>query len=362
MYVPESSIITTKDGLHCQVYMSVHPSGVVIAKPKYIPTDKIRSNALPYRYISGRKMNRLNMWIEARRLKEYIEKFKKAYPQYIYWSDAHNTWFFAVPKEKIEKIYDPRTGLSELMKMPKEHLDPHLKNVVEFIAFLKKSGVPQKDLGITYSTLAGHYFLGVSDINVVVYGMKNSEKIMHFLEKTRHPRLRWKTDKEWIAYHKRRGREFLMGNEEFLFHARRKKSEGFWNGNLFLVFGVEKPEEARVEWKNGKYEPRGIATVRGVVSSDKGGNLRPGYYEMTKGEVVKTESKKLERLPVKQIVFYSRNFTLQAKEGEYVEARGLLEKVTPKKGVKFYRVVIGYFEAYVNGRRGEEYIKTISQA
>lgn len=359
MYLPESSIITTRDGLHLQVYMSTHPKGVVIAKPKYIPTDKIQSKALPYRYISGRKMNRLNMWIKPKDLKSYIEKFKKAYPEYIYWSDAHDTWFFAVPEERIEKVYDPRTGLAELMKMPAGHLDPHLKNVVEFVKFLKKSGVPQKDLGITYSTLAGHYYLGVSDINLVVYGAKNNEKVIKFLGKAKHPQLRWKTDKEWVGYHKRRGREFLMSDEEFLFHARRKKSEGFWGGNLFLVFGVEKPEEVRREWGRAKYESLGTATVRGIVSSDKGTGFRPGYYVIRNGEVVRAGNRKMEKLPVSAIVFYSRNFILQAKKGERVEARGLLEKVTPKNGHKFYRIVIGYFDAYLNGRHGEEYIKTI---
>ena len=80
MHSYESSIITTKDGIYCQVYGNEHPEGKILEKPKYIPTDKISSDFLPYRFISGKKMNRLNLWIDKNKLKEYLESFCKAYP------------------------------------------------------------------------------------------------------------------------------------------------------------------------------------------------------------------------------------------------------------------------------------------
>ena len=40
MHFYESSTITTKDGLHCQVYGNEHPDGRILVKPKYIPTNK----------------------------------------------------------------------------------------------------------------------------------------------------------------------------------------------------------------------------------------------------------------------------------------------------------------------------------
>ena len=72
MHFYESSIITTKDGLHCQVYGNEHPVGSILVKPKYIPTDKIESAALQYRFISSKKMNRLNLWADKEALKQYL--------------------------------------------------------------------------------------------------------------------------------------------------------------------------------------------------------------------------------------------------------------------------------------------------
>ncbi len=73
MHFYESSVITTKDGLHCQVYGNEHPVKGILVKPKYIPTDKIASEKLQCRFISGKKMNRLNLWADKEALKEYFD-------------------------------------------------------------------------------------------------------------------------------------------------------------------------------------------------------------------------------------------------------------------------------------------------
>ena len=36
-----------------------------------------------------------------------------------------------------------------------------------------------------------------------------------------------------------------------------------------------------------------------------------------------------------------------------------MKKQSRKKGEQYHRIVIGYFDAYISGRRGKEYIKVI---
>jgi len=88
-----------------------------------------------------------------------------------------------VPKEDIERSYSPREGLAELMSMPDKDLDNHLRTVVELVSYLMKSSLELRDFGVTYSTLMGHYFQNMSDINIVVYGKDKFWKLMEFLEK-----------------------------------------------------------------------------------------------------------------------------------------------------------------------------------
>ena len=58
----ESSIVITKDNLYCKIFANEHPEGYLIAKPKYIPSNKISSTELPLRFLFGETFHRLDMW------------------------------------------------------------------------------------------------------------------------------------------------------------------------------------------------------------------------------------------------------------------------------------------------------------
>ena len=358
MHFYESSVITTKDGLHCQVYGNEHPEGGILIKPKYVPTDKIESSALQYRFIWGKKMNRLDLWAEKKSLAQYIQKFRNAYPQYIYQSELHGKerLFFWVPQERIEREYFPRTGLSELMSMPKKDLDSHLAAVYKFVEFLLQSGLRLKDLGVTYSTLMSHYSFNVSDINIVVYGKKNFWTLMQYMESAKHPSLRWKSEKEWLEFYQKRNRSNIFEKNTFLSHMiSKKKSEGYFDGLLFVIFAAEKEDETWFKWGEEKYTPLGIAEVQGTVKDHHSSVVRPGCYEITGSQLIGLKND----FDVRKVVFYSRDYTLLAFEGEKISARGILEKVEPKNKQPYYRIVTGYFDSYITERREQEFIKVI---
>ncbi len=351
MHFYESSIITTKDGLHCQVYGNEHSTKSILVKPKYIPMEKLGCSSLQCRFISGKRMNRLNMWTDKEELKRYISEFGKSYPNYVFHSDMHkgDRLFFSIPVDNIERIYFPRRGFSELMSMPENSLDEHLKLVYEFGKFLLKSGFRVKDFGITYSTLMGHYMSNISDINIVVYGKENYWKLMSYLEENEHEKLRWKTKEEWLDFYNRRNRFAIFDKGEFVKLMSRKKSEGFFGDSLFVIFAAEKEEETWFKWGEESYEEKGFVTVRGEVTDNFSSVVRPGCYEVKNCNVE----------GVKKIVFYSRDYCMLAFPGEKIEAAGILEEVTPKSGEKYYRVVVGYFDSYISDRREKEYIKGI---
>ena len=358
MHFYESSIITTEDGLHCQVYGNQHPDDGILVKPKYIPTDKIECKEFQYRFLSGKKMNRFNLWAEKSSLKRYIEDFKKAYPHYTYQSEMHDKerLFFWVPHEHVERVYFPREGLAELMSMPKEALDKHLVAVYEFVNFLLESGLRLKDFGITYSTLTGHYVYNMSDINIVVYGKKEFWKLMEYMEKTTHPKLRWKTEKEWTEFYKKRNRSNIFEKNTFVDHMiGRKKSEGFFDGLLFVIFAAEKEEEPWFKWGEEKYSSMGLATVEGIVKNNHNSSVRPGCYELKDSKIIDSA----QNYNVEKVVFYSRDYTLLAFKGEKIRACGVLEKVEGKSRHPYHRIITGYFDSYISERREKEFIKVL---
>ena len=361
MHFYESSIITTNDGLHCQVYGNEHPDGKILVKPKYIPTDRISCNFLPYRFISGRKMNRLDLWIDKDKLKQYIDDFAKAYPEYIFKSHLYDPspLFFVVTKKNIERAYYPRGGLAELMSMPDKDLDGHLRTVVQLVSFLLKSNLELKDLGVTYSTLMGHYSPNMSDINIVVYGKKKFWELMKFLKRNDHKDLRWKTYEEWEEFYKKRNRHVIHKKEIYMENMYRKKSEGFFKKTLFIIFSVENADEVWFKWGEEKYKRRGMAKFEGLVSDNKSSVVRPGCYMLSNSRFLDGDDS-CKDLPISKVVFYSRDYCMLAYPDEKIEVSGVIEEVTPKSGEKYYRIVIGYFDSYLTERRNDEYIKVIS--
>ena len=363
MHFYESSIITTKDGLHCQGYGNEHPLGSILVKPKYIPTSLVESSVLPYRFLSGRKMNRLNLWAPPEELKKYLLQFKSAYPHYIFKSNLHDEprLFFSIPIDNIERIYFPRRGFKELMSMPPASLDAYLQKVYTFSLFLLKSGLEIKDLGITYSTLMGHYDSEISDINIVVYGKKNFWKLMEFFHNSVHDLLRWKTDKEWLHFRNFRHRSLFFGEEDFLHSMRRKKSEGHFDNTLFVIFAAEKEDEVWFKWGEENYPSLGLVTIQGKVTGNFNSVVRPGCYEIEESTIIERPStlSPKENIPVTKIVFYSRDYCLLAFPGEKIMASGILERVKPKEGEAYYRLVVGYFDSYITERREKEYIKVL---
>jgi len=360
MHFYESSIITTKDGLHFQVYGNEHPEGKILVKPKYIPTDKISSDYMPYRFISGKKMNRLNLWIDKDKLKKYIEDFCEAYPHYVFKSDTHDKspLFFAVSKDMIERTYSPREGLKELMTIPGRDLDEHLKTITELISFLLKSGLKLEDFGITYSTLMGYYSPNMSDINIVVYGKKKFWNLMEFLEKNNSDELRWKTYEEWENFYKKRNRHVIHKKETYIENMHRKKSEGFFKNTLFVVFAVENDNDTWFKWNQEQYKRIGTAKFEGLVAKNNDSVVRPGCYEVSDTKFIEGD-RSCKNLQIKKVVFYSRDYCMLAYPDEKIEFSGVVEEVTSVSGERYYRIVIGYFDSYINGKRDDEYIKIV---
>lgn len=359
----ESTLIDTKDGFQCKSYANEHPEGYIIVKPKYIPKEAIEGEGLKHRFLFEKCLVRFDLFAKKEKLANYLEQFRKKFPDYIYNSPLHNNWFFVVPRDKIKTIHGGRKGLQELLQVPKKDLDEYLMLTRELVEFICQSGVSAKDLGITHSTLLGNYTPGKSDIDIIIYGKDNGWKILNYLKEAKYKKLKWKTDREWAEYYKehKTSESLHFTEKEYVRQMRRKRYEGTFGETVFTLFTVEEPEETWFRWGEEKYEPAGIATIKGKVIDHYNSHVRPGFYGIEQGVLIEGDHEEPiieEKIPIKRVVTYSLPFLHQVLTGETIKACGLLELVTPKKGEKYYRVVIGYFDAYISKRREKEFIKS----
>ncbi|HLD33193.1 MAG TPA: hypothetical protein VJB66_00605 [Candidatus Nanoarchaeia archaeon] len=361
----ESTLIDTVDGFQCKSYASEHPPGYVIVKPKYIPTDAIQGEGLKFRFLFEKCLIRFNQFAKKAELQKYVEQFRKTFPDYIYDCPIHKNWFYVVPLNKIKTIHDPKHGLQELLKVPIKDCDPYLVLVRELVDFLTKSGVSSSNLGITHSTLLGNYTFGKSDIDIVIYGKDNGWKILNYLKTASHEKLKWKTDAEWATYYQehKTSESSHFTEQEYVKHMIRKKYEGTFGGTVFTLFTTEEPEETWFKWGEETYEPLGLATITAKVNDHSSSHVRPGFYGVEHAQYIETEPniKINPIIPLNKVVTYSIPFVQQALNGETIKACGLLELVTPKnkQHEQYYRLVVGYFDAYLGERREKEFIKVV---
>ena len=350
----ESTLVDTKEGFQCKVYSNSHPDGRIIVKPKYIPDNLLNLHGLKKRYIFSKSMFRFNLFNNKEITEKNLEEFKKKLPDYVYFDLLHNNWFFAVPEDKVKKIYNSREGLKELMKVPETDLDNYLKSTVQFINFISKSGVNLNDFGISHSTLLSNYTPVESDIDILIFGKKNGWKVINFMENNSHPFLKWKSEEDWAKYYDKRVVSKIYSKDEYVFNMIRKKDDGFFNGNVFSLFCVEEADELWYNW-NDKHEPLATVKITAKIKDDYNSIVRPGYYEIKNSRILEC----YENIPVKRIVTWSRPFVLQARNEENIEACGLLEKVIPESGESFYQLVIGYMDTYTTDRGEKEYLKVV---
>lgn len=350
----ESVVIKTSDGMTFKSYANEHPDGFIIAKPKYIPVDKVRSSQMQLRKLDGQDVNRFNYWVDQAELVRYIDGFRMAYPEYFYVSPHHGTWFFCVPRARVVDPVDPRLGVRRLLALPESSLDEYQKLTVSMIKFIEKSGIGVNSIGITNSTLLGNYTHGKSDIDIMIFGTQNYWTVNKFLKARKHPLIRAKTLKEWQDYFKTYNAGLNFSEEDFIWHVQRKLSDGYIGDTVFSLFGVEEPGEIKVGWEDETATRLGLVTVEGRVVDDFHSVVRPGYY-IIEGRVIDDPGK--SSIKVTKVLTFARDFMLQAFKGETLVARGVLERVVNNKtGESHYRVSVGYFDSYVE-RMGQEFIK-----
>lgn len=349
----EAALVDSTDGMQFKVYSSTHPNGFIIAKPKYVPIDIINFIGLKKRFLFSKCMYRFNLFNNREIVEKNLEAIRKKFPYCIYECKRHKNWFLGIPENKVKKFYDTKKGLQELLKVPAEDLDSYLKATRKMIDILMEAGIPSENLGISHSTLLGNYTPGKSDIDILIFGMENGWKAIRHLEKTKNPSLTWKTKEDWARYYKDRVVSKVYSEKEYVANMVRKKDDGFVEGNVFSLFCIEDEKEAWYDWE-AEHEPLGTVKITGRVKDSYYSIVRPGCYEMEETKVLEGH----KDVPIKRIVTWARPFGLQAKEDEFIEACGLLEKVKSKKR-EFYQVVIGYFDAYTTDRGEKEYLKAL---
>ncbi|MCW4016528.1 MAG: hypothetical protein NWF06_09175 [Candidatus Bathyarchaeota archaeon] len=341
----DRDFIQTTEGFFFCVVGAVHPSDRAISYIKYVPS---KSGLWGH---NEEKFSRILQKYTIPNLLETFNYLEKNYPHYLFRSPVDNITITAVPHKKIKEHFKPEQKLAQIRRVPQ--LDALQKKLIRFTQFLEqKSELSPEMFGVTGSLLLDIHNPNFSDIDITVYGVKNSWALKDALTKldTKAPlkRLLGTALKEWCT---KKAQYYPLTPEEALTLYQRKWNLGLFEGTWVSIHPIKLESEVTEKYGQKTYNPCGQVTIQAVVSDNTDSLFLPAVYQIKDVEFIDCQ----QWGPITEVVAYETLYDSLAENGETIQVKGKLEKVT-KTGTRqqHYRVLVGSAEG-----KGKEYLKLV---
>lgn len=333
----DRDFLRTREGMFFCVTGYLHPPDRYTAYLKYSPdpSGRWRGGATSYR--------REIPYYHVRSVAETIRYLEERYPHYVSYCPVRGFHFSMVPQEYVASYYEPRFRLREILAHPRDRLEEIARSLAVVIG--ECAGVRLDNLGVTGSILIGLHDPRLSDVNLLVYGLRNARKVRSVLRAGVCAGIdgvgeglfeRWVHEMtEW----------FPLTREEARYNVSQRWHYGFYRKRFFGIHPTRSDEEITEQYGKHIYRSRGSAKIVANVVGAREALFQPAIYRV---EDVRVLEGAAEAIGVDEVVSYEGRFRDIVGPGREIEARGKLESLdgAPR------RLVIGTTQL-----RGAEYIK-----
>jgi uncharacterized protein len=314
--------IYTSDDLFLATTTYLHPDNRIISFLRYIPDQN------GDRSLNGKKYSKVDS-------QQAYDFLGNNYPDYLFNCEITNVQMMGVPIEKVKKILNPINRLKEIMQSQKRN--ELLEKVVKLAnIFHDRTGLSYDKMGISGSILPGLYNPAISDIDFVIYGLKNHREIMKAFEEIKREKgiLKGIEGEYWKKLYKKRIKDNSLTYDEFTWYENRKHNRGIIDGTLFDILQTRDWNEIKGTYGKTRYEPMGTIEIECTVNNALAAFDNPAVYKVEDVKIIEGPD-----VPITEVASYTHTYSGQAKEGEQIKARGKLEKVINKDIT--YRLIVG---------------------
>ena len=342
----DRDFIQTSEGFFFCVVSSLHPRERVISYIKYVPSAS---------GIWGNDENRFSRILQKYTIPNLLQTFnylEQNYPHYLFHSPVDDITVTAVPRQNIKQHFKPEEKLSQLRQAT--HPDSLQKKLIRFTKFLEKtSGIAETSFGVTGSILLDIHQPKFSDIDVTVYGTKDSWTLQKALTENHSSmlplrRLTGEALKDWSL---KKAENYPLTAEEATKLYGRKWNLGIFEDRWVSIHPVKVETEVNEEYGEQFYHQCGQVTIQAVIEDNTDSIFLPAVYKIRDANVVDGAPPE----NITEVVSYESLYDSLAENGETVQAKGKLERVTEKgTSNEHYRVLVGSAEG-----KGTEYIKLV---
>lgn len=322
----EAFAVETEDGLVFTVKGLVHPPDRVVAYLRYVP------DSLGDRERNGTRYRRVY------RFKEQEDVLRSRLPSYLLIDPMFGTRLQSVPWEAVRVVHDPCLYLQHILRRgPRNGLEQAALGLVELL--WTTAGVSPHAIGLSGSLLVGLQGT-TSDIDVVVYGEAEGravhDALSGLLDEPGVP-LRRLQARELAALHEAHRNDTPISADDFARMQVGKVNEGRFCERPYFVRFVKRPSEVLDRYGDPRYETLGTSTVRARVTDHADAMFTPCRYAVDHVEYLEG----VRRASLREVVSFRGRFADQAKSGEWVLARGSLERVLQRGEHGVCRLTVG---------------------
>jgi uncharacterized protein len=323
----ESYYLETREGLFFAVKGLEHPPDRVIAILRYAPDFR-----------KGERRKGDTRYCRFYHFGEQSQLLQISYPQYIAFDPVFQTTLQSVPKSDIQRVYDPVSGLQDLMRSAAA--SGIEEDACAFARMLhQEANVPWPAIGISGSLLIGLH-TEHSDLDFSVFGIRNSwavyTKLRSLLDAQSIPDLSSLGPREIEELYRQRSTDTPMPFDAFAKSEKAKVCQGSFRGRPYFIRFLMEGDEAATSYGDVLYSPLGQARISAIVVDDHESIFTPCRYGLSEARILEGPL-----FPVSEIVSFRGRFCEQARAGDRLLATGALERLEDRQGRTRYRLLLG---------------------
>ena len=336
--------VITREGLIFRVFGYSHPPNAFICDAEYA-SAKVFTSKDPRAPRTGGNQIFYKFYND-----EGWKLVSARFPQYTVFHEMLGQRVVGIKQGDIAEVRKPEERLQALIKASsKDELQGATQRVLSIV--LQRSGLSAVSFGVFGSMLHGFHHPKLSDIDLIVYGVRENAKIRETLQALyADSRSGFKNEFESDAA--MAGKQWRFKNytvKEFVWHQKRKQIYGLFNDAK-----SGRPIKAEFEpvkaWSEiaSEYDSqtrilrKGWVKITARVTADTEAPFIPSVYGIKPLTVLNGTRDALEAV---RVVSYMEEFRVQAEKDETVTVEGNLEEVMSPHS-SFHQIALTYCPRY----------------
>jgi uncharacterized protein len=328
--------IYSTDDLFFATTSYLHPEDRIISFLRYIPDP------------NGERFKNSSSYSKVDTEQAY-QFINDNYSEYLFESGVTGEKMMGVPLYKVSDILQPDKRLMEIMNHPKNELFKKVVKVANF--FHDEASISYTDMGISGSILPGLYDIEQSDIDFVIYGLKNHRIALETFSQLKNEKnspLRSIGDEFWNKLYDKRIKDSSLSIKEFQWYENRKSNRGTIEGVLFDILATKDWDEIEGIYGGTTSQSLGTVKLECTITDALAAFDNPAIYKISDVQILEGPN-----IEIDELASFTHTYAGQVREGEKVIAQGEMEKITDIKSKKtINRLVVGTTRESI-----DEYIK-----